>query len=250
MTFVGLHDAAGPHQRHRLSAQPGLDRCRSRRPIRAAAAPPRRRAGAAAAAPARRPRRRPGGAQRKKDWDRGARRRSSSPGRRISARSSGCPSAAAELQPPVPRSARPRRRGARASARGSTATALWWALAWMMRASSTIRPTWPSQNTRSPRRRPWARSSPRRAGRLQVGVARAAAAAGVERLLHQARAVEPQALAPAPLVGRAEIALGHGDRIALEGVERARDAAAAIQPVRATGRSRPRSAPRSPARSA
>ena len=51
---------------------------------------------------------------------------------------------------------------------------------------------------------------------LLAAVARAAAAAGVERLLHQARAVQPQAVPPAPAVGRAEVALGHAGGVGLE----------------------------------
>ena len=111
---------------------------------------------------------------------------------------------------------------ASASAIGSIATAMWNALACSSVAASRTIATWPFQNTRSPRRSvamsdatgvPSARSC--------MSLSRGQGdAAGRERDLHQAGAVEAVAGLAAPQIGRAEEALRHRDEIAARLIER------------------------------
>ena len=79
--------------------------------------------------------------------------------------------------------------------------------------------------------------------RLLVAVARAGPAAGVKRLLHEPRTVEPQALAPAPEVGRADEPLGDRHIVRLGMADRERGA-----PPRTSRPPSSRSAPRAPRR--
>ena len=77
-------------------------------------------------------------------------------------------------------------------------------------------PTWPSQKTRSPRRKPApSGTSIARAGfgLLHVRIARQRMAGGCGGKLHQAGAVQTDAGASAPKIGRAEKALSNGDEI-------------------------------------
>ena len=108
-----------------------------------------------------------------------------------------------------------------ASAIGSIATAMWNALACSIEARSRTIATWPFQNTRSPRRSvaSIAIAVPS-ALLLHVAVARAGDAAGAERDLHQAGAVDAVAGLAAPQIGRAEEALRHRDEILLDMIER------------------------------
>ena len=116
---------------------------------------------------------------------------------------------------------------ARPSATGSTATAMWNALAWIMLLRPRAMATWPFQKIRSPLCRP-ARlvGLPERA-LLHVAVARAFDAARCQRDLHETRAVEPQARLAAPEIGHAEKSLGHRDEIGLDRGERSEMAASA-----------------------
>ena len=77
-------------------------------------------------------------------------------------------------------------------------------------------PTWPSQNTRSPRRSGASRvEGMPELGRLHVGVARGLMARGLDRELHQPRAVETDAGAAAPQIRRAEKGFGDGDEVGM-----------------------------------
>ena len=98
--------------------------------------------------------------------------------------------------------------------------------AWREAGSSASRmmPTWPGQKTRSPRlsagRPPLERQRLADRLRLHVAVARCGDAAGRERHLHEARAVEAEARLAAPEIGHAEKPLGDRDPVRLERVER------------------------------
>ena len=85
-------------------------------------------------------------------------------------------------------------------------------------------PTWPFQNTRSPRRRRAERvverQRPAERGLLHVAVARRGDSRRHQRGLRQAGAVDPFAGAPAPQIGRLEKTLGDGDEIGLARVDR------------------------------
>ena len=91
-------------------------------------------------------------------------------------------------------------------------------------AASRMMPTWPFQNTRSPRRRGASASSSgsgcaeRRL--LHVAVARRRRSGRRQRGLRQAGAVDPLAGAPAPQIGRLDKALGDGDEIGLARLDR------------------------------
>ncbi len=110
-----------------------------------------------------------------------------------------------------------------ASGSVSTTTVMWWALACRSMTPSAITPTWPFQKMRSPRSRPSMRLGDRNAaaefGCLHVAVARALDAGREERRLDEARAVDADAVASAPEIGRADEAFGDIDEIALEVVE-------------------------------
>ena len=111
---------------------------------------------------------------------------------------------------------------------------------WRAAASSPSRmiPTCPFQNTRSPRRSgaPACERAPDQR-RLHVRIARGRAAAGEQRELDEARAVDAAGAAPAPEVGHAEEPLGLGDEVARDrGEVGARHVAAAAQPGEAAGR--------------
>ena len=89
-----------------------------------------------------------------------------------------------------------------ASRSGSAATAMWWALACSRRTASSMMPTWPAQNTRSPRARPPRSAATDTAlaelGLLHVAVARTGEAGGVHGDLQQPRAVHAQAASCRP----------------------------------------------------
>ena len=113
---------------------------------------------------------------------------------------------------------------ARASASGSLVTFIAQPLACSSVAASRMMPTWPFQNTRSPRRRCAQRVVERQrlAERrlLHVAVARRGDSRRHQRGLRQAGAVDPLAGAPAPQIGRLEKTLGDGDEIGLARVDR------------------------------
>ena len=113
---------------------------------------------------------------------------------------------------------------AMAAVSGSISVAMCQALACRSRAPSSMMPTWPVQNTRSPRcevgiiRRRRHRLAD--AGRLHVAVAQNLDAGRLHRHLHQAGTIEPDRIAPAPEIGRAKEALGDGDEIRFGLVQR------------------------------
>ena len=127
---------------------------------------------------------------------------------------------------------------ASAAPSGSAATAMWWALACSSVASSRMIPTWPFQNTRSPRRR---RGVAPQASRRAAPPACPSRAAPPARTPCSATCTSPeqsmpQRGAPAPEIGRPDEALGQRHPVADRREVRARNEAAAAQPREAAGR--------------